>query len=197
MYSLALSHTGGAPIMPQVNLFKQTPHPIPAPPDRTPRLHPGPARPSYHRARLFAFSDQEPCLISQESHIDGVRQLSPDREKELGVRPCSASPSPPPRPPPSLPDPPLYTCINYQKEERCRSQGRVCRLVFDWRRNKRLPLVCFLCIFYEHPTQAVTVLLICVFISVFFCLFFFKRLRPFFFLWVPIKLSFSSISKLE
>lgn len=37
----------------------------------------------------FAFPDQQPCLISEESHADGIKQLSPNRKKEFGIPPRS------------------------------------------------------------------------------------------------------------
>lgn len=107
MYSLALSLTGGTPIMPKLTCSNKAP---PQPTTTTHRTYHPPRSPAPSSASLwlppptiqrcpFAFLDQEPCLISQESHIDGVGQLSPAREKELGVRPRSASPSPPSLPP--------------------------------------------------------------------------------------------------
>lgn len=69
--------------MPRVNLFKQnSPHPD------GPQTHSAPFQ------RIHSLTES-PGLISQESHIDGVGQLSPDREKELGAHPRTPSPPPP------------------------------------------------------------------------------------------------------
>lgn len=185
MYSLALSHTGGTPIMPQVNLFKQnSPRPNTTAPSR-----PGSA--AYHPVHPFAFSDREPCLISQESNIGGVRQLSPDREKELGVRPHSASPSPP------SPWPSVKHRHKKSKEEHRRSQWRVYSLVLT-EGGTNACLVWILRIFMSILLE---LWLWCWFVSFFLwrffccCCFFFRGFARFF--WVSIKLSFSSISKLE
>lgn len=94
MYSFcSLTHTGGTPIMPKLTCSNKS-HPPTSPTSCLTRLtHPArPDRPDHHP---FAFPVRELCLISQEFHIDGVGQLSPDREKELGVRPRSALPSSP------------------------------------------------------------------------------------------------------
>lgn len=129
MYSLALSHTGGAPIMPQVNLFKQTPHLIPAP--LTERRGSIPARlgrPTIERVYLHSLTKspgsfhRNPTLTESDScHQTEKRNLAFALARlRLPSTPSATPPSPPP-----LSVPPLYT------QERCRSQGRVCRLVFD------------------------------------------------------------------
>lgn len=75
---------------------------------------------SHGRRRLFAFKPatppsaaviciprlREPCLISQESHIDRVRQLSPDGEKRNLAFTLSRPPIPP-----------LSTHIHNQREK--------------------------------------------------------------------------------
>lgn len=83
--------------------------------NKTPLTHRQPPRtpvPPLAPEPSFAFPDWEPCLISQESHIDGVRQLSPDGEKRnlalTLIQLC----------PPLCPsDPRLSTHINNQRKE--------------------------------------------------------------------------------
>lgn len=141
MYSLALSHTGGTPIMPKLTCSNKTP---PNPPSPTQQPHPRrPARPPPPAIQChpFAFPDREPCLISQEFHIDGVRQLSPDREKELGAHPHSALPSPA-----SL-QPSVKHTHKQSKEGKHLSQCRLCLVVLtEGGTNAYLVWICaFIC----------------------------------------------------
>lgn len=185
MYSLALSYTGGTPIMPKLTCSNKTPPPSPT--RSTPRSG---SQPPTIQCRPFAFPDREPCLISQEFHIDGVRQLSPDREKELGIQRC---------PPLRSSSPPLSTHINNQKKRNFLASVEFF-FFFDWRRNKQCAFsMCILRLrLGKHtpiPAQVVTVMLIYVFLSP--VLSFFKP-PPQRYFWVPacsITLSFSSISK--
>lgn len=86
-YSLALSLTGGTPIMPKLTCSNNIP-----PPQIPP--HSGSCRLPSNAVHLHS-STENPASFHRNPHIDGVRQLSPAREKELGVCPHSVLPSSP------------------------------------------------------------------------------------------------------
>lgn len=165
IYSLALSHAGGTPIMPKLTCSNNPPATKPPPP----APHPHPCRP----ARLSCYYPVPSICIPWPRalpHFTGIphwrSQTAVTRQRKGTWSPHSALPSPP-----SL-QPSVKHTHKQSKEEKLFSQCSVLLGSFDWRKNKRLfslDLWIYMCILrlrlgkHTPIPQVVTVMLIYVF----------------------------------